>query len=111
VKYLGSEVALDELFLTDAKRKVAKDRTVSLDGLVSEVDAALVGETVTLRLDASGPRRTVQVWHAGAKVHDAKVVDLYANCFVKRDRASAPSGAPTPGPTPSGLKRDDDEGR
>jgi len=111
VKYLDGQVDLDDLFLAEAKRKVAKDRTVSLDGLVYEVDAALVGETVCLRFDASGSRRTVQVWHAGAKVHDAKVVDLYANCFVKRDRPSAPSDAPPPGLKLSDMKRDDAEGR
>ena len=41
---------LDELFLFEQKRKVQKDRTVSLDGVAYEVDASLVGETVTLRL-------------------------------------------------------------
>jgi hypothetical protein len=96
---------------------------VSLAGLVYEVDASLVGETVTLRYEA-GPAqsRTVQVWHDGAKVHDAKVVDVYANCFVKRDRpsngltASTPPDAPPPDAPPPGLrlsdmKRDDEGGR
>jgi hypothetical protein len=116
VKYLGSDVDLDDLFLAETKRKVAKDRTVSLDGLVYEVDATLVGETVTLRYEVALPRRTVQVWHEGKKVHDAKVVDLYANCFVKRDRPSnglttqAPPDAPPPGLRLSDLKRDE-EGR
>ncbi|MCA3014299.1 MAG: transposase, partial [Myxococcaceae bacterium] len=69
VKYLDGKVDLDDFFLTEARRKVAKDRTVSLAGLVYEVDASLVGETVTLRYEA-GPAqsRTVQVWHDGAKV-------------------------------------------
>ncbi|RXM22137.1 hypothetical protein EO238_25415, partial [Citrobacter sp. AAK_AS5] len=49
VRYLGADI--DELFLQEAKRKVARDRTVSLDGAVYEVDAALVGEAVTLRYD------------------------------------------------------------
>jgi hypothetical protein len=49
VKYLDGKVDLDDFFLTEARRKVAKDRTVSLAGLVYEVDASLVGETVTLR--------------------------------------------------------------
>jgi len=118
VKYLDDKVDLDELFFTEARRKVAKDRTVSLGGLVYEVDAALVGETVTLRYEA-GPAqpRTVQVWHDGAKVHDAKVVDVYANCFVKRDRpsngltASTPPDAPPPGLRLSDMKRDDEGGR
>ena len=110
VKYLGDDVDLDDLFLAESKRKVAKDRTVSLDGLAYEVDATLVGETVTLRYEVSSPRRMVQVWHAGRKVHDAKVVDVYANCFVKRDRPSngltteAPPDSPPPGLRLSDLK-------
>jgi hypothetical protein len=96
---------------------------VSLGGLVYEADASLVGETVTLRYEAgSTAPRSVQVWHNGGYVHDAKVVDLYANCFVKRDRpsngltASTPPDAPPPDAPPPGLrlsdmKRDDEEGR
>lgn len=60
VRYLGAD--LDDLFLHEAKRKVARDRTVSLDGLAYEVDAALVGEVVTLRYDPAKPGRAVQVW-------------------------------------------------
>lgn len=118
VKYLDGKVDLDDFFLTEARRKVAKDRTVSLGGLVYEADASLVGETVTLRYEAgSTAPRSVQVWHNGGYVHDAKVVDLYANCFVKRDRpsngltASTPPDAPPPGLRLSDMKRDDEEGR
>jgi hypothetical protein len=53
----------------------------------------------------------VQVGHGGAKVHDAKVVDVYANCFVKRDRPAAPADAPPPGLKLADLTRDDEEGR
>lgn len=118
VKYLDGKVDLDDFFLTEARRKVAKDRTVSLNGLVYEVDATLVGETVTLRFEA-GPAqpRTVRVFHEGAHVHDAKVVDVYANCFVKRDRpsngltTSTPPDAPPPGLRLSDMKRDDEGSR
>jgi putative transposase len=118
VKYLDGKVDLDDFFLTEARRKVAKDRTVSLAGLVYEVDASLVGETVTLRYEA-GPAqpRTVQVWHDGGHVHDAKVVDVYANCFVKRDRpsnslaASTPPDGPPPGLRLSDMKCDDEGSR
>ena len=113
VKYLDGRADFDDFFLAEAKRKVGKDRTVSLQGLVFEVDAALVGETVTLRFEAGLQPRTVQVWHGGHKVHDAKVVDLYANCFVKRDRPanglspSTPPEAPPAGLRLSDLQRDD----
>ena len=118
VKYLDGKVDLDDFFLIEAKRKVAKDRTVSLEGILYEVDASLVGETVTLRFEPSVPRRMVQVWHQGHKVHEAKVVDVYANCFVKRDKPSTglatltPPDAPPPGLRLSDMKRDrDDEER
>lgn len=105
VRYLGSDVDLDGLFLSEATRKVQKDRTVSLNGVVYEVDASLVGATVTLRFDPSLTGRSVQVWLSGRKVHDAKVVDAYANCFVKRDRPSRTlSASDAAAPPPAGLK-------
>jgi len=88
VKYPGPDLDLDDICLFEAKRKVHKDRTVSLDGVIYEVDATLVGEAVTLRYDPARPGRPVQIWAGGRKVQDAKVVDTYANCFVKRDGPS-----------------------
>jgi len=80
---------LDDLFLFEAQRKVQKDRTVSLNGVLYEVDAALVGEKVILRFDPSArPERPVQVCHQGKLVELAKPVETYANCFVKRHRPS-----------------------
>ena len=115
MRYLEPGVDLDELFLAEAKRKVQKDRTVSLNGLVYEVDASLVGQTVTLRFDPDRQHRGVHVWHNGKKVHEAKVVNVYANCFVKRERsgqrleASAPPDAPPPGLRYSTLPRDEEK--
>jgi putative transposase len=79
---------LDDLFLCEQKRKVQRDRTLSLNGVVYEVDASLVGETVTLRFDPSRRGRPVDVYFNGHKVEQAKRVDLYANCFVKRDHTT-----------------------
>jgi putative transposase len=105
VRYLDGQVDLDALFLSEAKRKVQKDRTVSLNGVVYEVDASLVGATVTLRFDPSTLQRSIEVWHESKKVQDAKVVDLYANCFVKRDRPSRTLCASTPPEAPpAGLR-------
>ena len=80
----------DDLFLFEQRRRVQADRTISLDGVAFEVDAALVGETVLLRYDpARAPdKRAVQVWHKNKYVHTAKRVDTYANCFVKRDHST-----------------------
>jgi hypothetical protein len=76
-----------------------------LRGVLYEVDAVLVGQTVTLRFDPTQPGRPVEVWHDGRKVEVAKKVDAYANCFVKRDhttKAVDPSAAPPP--PPAGLR-------
>lgn len=97
VRFPEPNVNLREMFLLEQKRRVHKDRTVSLDGFVYEVDAALVGEVVCLRYDPARPGTTVDVWHKGEKVHTARIVDVYANCHVKRDndtRQLVPSTAP-----------------
>lgn len=77
---------LGDHFLAEQKRSVQKDRTVTLDGVAFEVDAALVGERVTLRFDpARRPdKRTVEVWHQARRIEVARRVDVLANCFVKR---------------------------
>jgi putative transposase len=79
---------IDELFLFEQKRKVQRDRTLSLNGVVYEVDASVVGETVTLRFDPTRRGAPVDVYFKGRKVEQAKRVDLYANCFVKRDHTT-----------------------
>ncbi|MBM3678525.1 MAG: transposase [Actinobacteria bacterium] len=78
---------LGDHFLAEQKRNVRTDRTVTLDGVAFEVDAALVGERVTLRFDpARKPdTRTVEVWHQGRRIEIARRVDVLANCFVKRN--------------------------
>ena len=88
VNYPAPWLDIDEMFLFETKRKVMKDRTVSLNGVAYEVDAALVGETVTLKYDPSKQGDTVDVWHNNKFQHKAKCLDAYANCFVKRDRPS-----------------------
>lgn len=79
---------LDDLFLFETRRKVQKDRTVSLNGVVYEIDASLVGETVVLRYNPADQGDSVEVCHNGQFMQTAKRVDTYANCFVKRDRPS-----------------------
>lgn len=107
VRFPEPELDLDELFLFEAQRKVQKDRTVSLNGVIYEVDAALVGEKITLRFNPGAPpERPVQVCHQGKFIEQAKPVQTYANCFVKRDRPSwtLNTDEPAPEPLPSGMK-------
>ena len=117
VRLPGRDIDLPQLFLFEEKRKVAKDRTVSLRGVLFEVDATLVGETVMLRFDPAHPRRPVEVWHKGRKIEHARPVDAYANCFVTRDHASkVPLPSTGPDAPPVGLRlrelkdRNDDDG-
>lgn len=91
VRGAGPELDLREMFLLEAKRRVRADRTVSLDGVVYEVDASVVGEKVTLRFDPARRGGPVDVWHGGKKIEQARVVDTRANCFVKRNH-DAPEG-------------------
>ena len=94
VRFPAPDLDLEDLFLFEAKRKVNKDRTVSLAGIIYEVEAALVGAKVTLRYDPlAPPGRALQVWHEGRQIQLAKPVDLAANCLVKRNS-----------PAPAGLK-------
>lgn len=103
-----------DLFLFEQKRRVHSDRTVSLDGVAYEVDATLVGETVTLRYDPARPpqQRSLQVWHRGKQIQLARRVDVYANCFVRRDhttKALHPSASATT--IPAGLRLRDFDAR
>ena len=108
VRYVDQQLDLDDLFLQEVQRRVQKDRTVCLNGQVYEVATALVHETVTLRFDPAHPGRPVQVWCAGQHVQDARLVDVHANCFVRRTRpVSTPASGSDPAvpaapPTPCG---------
>jgi transposase InsO family protein len=115
----GPGLDLDALFLFETKRRVQRDHTVSLAGTLFEVDAALVGQTVTLRHDPSAPAsRGIEVWHDGRFVERARPLDAYANCFVRRHRPTQGIEPDTPAatPRPAGLalrdlRRDDKERR
>jgi len=101
VRLPDAHTDLDALFLFEAKRRVQRDRTVSLNGTVFEVDAALIGETVTLRYDPGAPpSRGVELWHAGRFVARLSPLDAYANCFVRRQRPSQSIDTDTPAPAP-----------
>jgi putative transposase len=100
VRLVDGRLDLDDLFLQEATRRVQKDRTVSLHGIAYEVDAALVGQAVLLRYDPVASGRPIQVWHQGKRMQQAKVVDAYANCFIKRNRPSRTLDADAPSQTP-----------
>ena len=58
------------------------------NGTVYEVDASLVGHSVTIKHDPAKPGAPVDIWLDGKKIQTAKVVDIYTNCRVKRNHDS-----------------------
>ena len=106
VRLLDIHLDLDALFLFESKRRVQRDRTVSLNGTVFEVEAALIGETVTLRFDPAAPAsRGIEVWHQERFIARAQPLDAYANCFVRRNRPARTleTDSKAPAPRPSAL--------
>ena len=110
VRYPNPGPDFDDLFLFEVKRRVMKDRTVSLNGCLYEVDALLVGQTVVLRYDpAAPPNRPLQVVHDGKPAGQATVLDAYANTAVRRARPSwrieTDDPAPEPPPSPIAMRK------
>ena len=103
-------VNLDELFKHEDIRKIHKDSTFTLQGVLYEVDSSLIGENVHLRYDASLPplRRRVMVSLDSKPRGEAHIVDTYANSRVRRAFNSGqlvvekqqPQESPQQAPTP-----------
>jgi len=74
-------------FRQTARRRVAKDRTVTLNGRLYEAPVALIGRQVELLYHADDPDR-VEIRWAQKSYGIAAPVNLYVNCRVKRDRNS-----------------------
>ena len=119
-------VDLEQVFRHQTSRKVYRDSTLTVDGVLFEVASTLIGERVTLRYDPrlEPQRRRLFVFHADQLVAEARLVDSYANAKVRRgeiqleqtddldqnpdaeaDGAATPAGPPdTPaGPTNASL--------
>ena len=79
-------VNLAQVFLHEDGRKVHKDSTLTLDGVLFEVDSTLIGERIRLRYDPALPpkRRRVEVFLDGRPRGEARIVDAYANTRVRR---------------------------
>ena len=110
VRYPDATLDLDDIFLFEARRRVHKDRTVSLNGRLYEVDPLLVGQRVFLRYDPEAPpTRPLDVVHDGKPAGKATRLDAYANTAVKRGYPSrqieADDPAPEPPPSPLAMRK------
>jgi transposase InsO family protein len=74
-------------FRQTARRRVAKDRTVTLNGRLYEAPVALIGRQVELLYHADDPTR-VEIRYSQKSYGILTPVNLYVNARVKRDRNS-----------------------
>jgi putative transposase len=75
---------LPDHFRQQARRRVAKDRTVALDGRLYETPIALIGKQITLLYHPHDPAR-LEARHEGKSYGMLRVVDLNVNCRVQRE--------------------------
>ena len=76
----------EQLFFHQVSRKVYKDSTITLDGVLFEVPSALIGERINLYYNPHLPpqRRRLLINHKGSCLGEARMVDSYANAHVRR---------------------------
>ncbi|MFP4037966.1 MAG: DDE-type integrase/transposase/recombinase [Desulfobacteraceae bacterium] len=76
---------LEDHFRKEARRRVARDRTISLDGRLYEAPTRLIGEYVRLLYHEDRPEQ-VEIIHGNQSQGLLVPVDLKVNCRVKRKR-------------------------
>jgi len=83
-------VDIDKVFQHEVSRKVHKDSTITLDGVLFEVPSKLIGERINLHFDPhlTPQRRRLFVFHQGTFCGEARMVDSYANARVLRGDVS-----------------------
>jgi len=78
---------LRDFFRQTARRRVAKDRTISLNGKLFEAPVALIGQQVALRFHEAESER-VEVFSGPQSYGFLAPVNLQVNSRVKRDKDS-----------------------
>jgi len=80
---------LSDHFRAVARRRVAKDRTVTLNGRLFEAPVPLIGQRVDLFYHPDCPQK-VEVMLSNKSYGFLQPVDLAVNCRVKRDKNNQP---------------------
>lgn len=76
---------LKDHFRMIAKRRVSKDRTLTLDGNLFEAPVPLIGQRVDLLYHMDSPKKVEVRWQQKSYGY-LTAVDLNVNCRVKRDK-------------------------
>ncbi len=92
---------LKDHFRKTARRKVAKDRTITLNGRLFEGPVSLIGKRVELLYHESKPE-AVEIVFDKKSYGPARPVDLHVNCRIKRDKNSNTDMTSADGPKYSG---------
>jgi len=85
----SAPVNLKDYFRITARRKVAKDRTITLNGRLYEAPVALIGKQVELCYHEDELAR-IEIKHKNGSYGCAVPVDVAVNCRVKRDKNNNP---------------------
>jgi putative transposase len=78
---------LKDYFRKNARRRVAKDRTITLNGKLYEAPVALIGKQVLLLYHENQPQQ-VEVLYNQQSYGYLILLDLHINARVKRDKNS-----------------------
>jgi len=81
---------LKDHFRKTARRRVAKDRTITLNGRLYEAPVILIKEHVNVLYHDHEPEH-VEIIHKGRTYGFARLVDIHVNCRVKRDKNNNPN--------------------
>jgi putative transposase len=76
---------LADHFRKEVRRRVSKDRVVTIDGRLFEAPVQLIGERVTLLFNDDRPER-VEIFCKGQSCGLLRPVDLVVNTLVKRTK-------------------------
>ncbi len=94
---------LRDHFRVVSRRTVAKDRSVTLEGMLYEAPVALIAKRIDLLYHKDSPQQ-VEARFNNQSYGFLRPVDLAVNCRVKRDRNRNTQIHGTPTPTPTGGK-------
>ena len=81
---MDSTIDLDEVFFHETSRKVYKDSTFTLEGVLYEVPSILATKRISIRYDVFLPAKRPFIYFQGKSYGEARIVDTYANSKVKR---------------------------
>jgi putative transposase len=85
----SSPANLKDYFRKVARRTVAKDRTITLNGRLYEGPVPLIGKRVELLYHEAEPEK-VEVKYQNKSFGMIRPVNIYVNCRVKRDKNNNP---------------------